>query len=53
VSNYREFRMHASDVRTGRGDDLFVSMVTNSLAHARDHDALGSMLQVAGEVAHV
>jgi hypothetical protein len=39
-------------VRTDRGDDLFASMVANSLAHARDHDALDVMRQIAGEVAH-
>lgn len=39
--------------RTERGDELFVSMAANSLAHARDHNGLDVMLQTAGEVAHV
>ncbi len=39
--------------RTERGDDLFVSMVTNSLAHARDRDAYATMIDTARQVSHV
>ena len=30
--------------RSDRGDDLFVSMVANALAHARDHDGLAAIV---------
>jgi aminoglycoside/choline kinase family phosphotransferase len=40
-------------VRTERGDGLFVSMVTNSLAHARDHDAMTRILELSGQALHV
>ncbi|WP_020112739.1 phosphotransferase [Rhodococcus sp. 114MFTsu3.1] len=40
-------------VRTERGDDLFVSMVANSLAHARDHDALARIIEQSKQAVHV
>lgn len=35
--------------RSDRGDDLFVSMASGALAHARDHDALRTMLDMANQ----
>ncbi|RRQ27437.1 DUF1679 domain-containing protein [Rhodococcus sp. Eu-32] len=40
-------------VRTDRGDDLFVSMVANSLAHARDHNAMACIVDIAERAVHV
>ncbi|MBH5143535.1 phosphotransferase [Rhodococcus erythropolis] len=39
-------------VRTERGDDLFVSMVSNSLAHARDRDAMTRILELSKQAIH-
>lgn len=35
--------------RSDRGDDLFTAMVANSLAHARDHDALARIAALSGQ----
>ncbi len=39
--------------RSDRGDNLFLSMVTRSLDHARAHDAMNRIVSVGGEVEYV